>query len=289
MYSAFKNTIIEPVVLKNNSKNINNNRTVLDRLVNNNKDSSLQTWASKDAAVYTFAMRPIINPIDYFKNIRAYLNEIVINDSFSIVPFSQESFQLVNADKEPMASFVHAIRLNVTDKINTVMANACGSVDMFNTYNPINESFVVTDIRLESYVSLNNNNHYYHIFTFAASNTTRYNTIQFKGSVYQDTSDIIESWDLLLSKVKNSIDTIYMGNLGKNTKVYFNSLDFANNYSEDNNINISNGDISWNLLGSLENFTFNDKGLYEDKVSIRDTQGPGDIDSLIKDLSMYYV
>ena len=40
----------------------------------------LQTWCSKNVAVESFGMRPIVNSKNYFSNIKEYLQSIIIND-----------------------------------------------------------------------------------------------------------------------------------------------------------------------------------------------------------------
>jgi hypothetical protein len=298
---------------------MNNNRTLLSRYTQKSCDS-LQTWSSKDAAVMAFGMRPLINSKEYFNTIRAYLSNLVLNDVNKIISFSKDKYQLVDPNgQEPYASFLETIKRDLVSKLNVLMSNTSSEVSFFKDYNPLSEGFVITDVKITTYISLTNKNNFYHTFTFGAVNTTRYNTISFKGSVYQDTSNIIEPWNKSVTKVVNSEDYTCLKKPGENlickgsnnntevTSIYFNELDFLNNIScvigdEDtcnfkpfeSDLPYGNADgceksVNWFKQGSLENSTFDKNGLYSSlgDVKILD-KGPPDYENLVKEMADYY-
>ena len=201
--------------------NINNNKTILSSM-KISKDN-LQTWSSKDAAVYTFGMRPIISAREYYDNISYYLNDIVLKDSLNVIEFQKNTYSPINNEgDEPTNSFLQILKLDVLNRLNSIMSNTSDEISMFKNYNPLKEGFVITDININSYKSISNNNLYYHTFIFGATNTTRYNSITFKGSVYQDSSNF-------------NISNIYDIN-NKKSIIYINSLEFNNEYQTETNI-----------------------------------------------------
>ena len=114
----------------------------------------LQTWCSKNVAVASFAMRPIVNSHEYFQNIKKYLQQLILSDSQTLknTLMSSENYELlVDYGLEPLNSLLQAINLEATDKINTVMAMSVDGISMFKDFNPICEGFVVTDITIDTY------------------------------------------------------------------------------------------------------------------------------------------
>lgn len=224
----------------------------------------LQTWTSRESAMHTFGMRPILSSREYYDNILLYLNNVVLNDSEKIIPFSTDTYSPIsNAGDEPTNSFLEILKLDVLNKLNIIMANTTDEVSMFKDHNPMREGFVITDIDIKSYNSINNKKYYYHTFIFGATNTTRYNTITFKGSVYQDSSN--------LGDVNNmELNNMELNNI--NSDIYINNLEFNNDYYSQTNI------IPKESYESLPGYTLN----------YREYNGPGNYDTLVKDLEGYY-
>ena len=296
MYATVENKYYP--LLANPCGNVINNKIALAQLTNNNPNLPFaQTWASPEAAVIGLGMRPIVNPIEYFNNIREYLSNVMIKDSAKAAEFSKMQFQLIDSyGVEPLHSFLQSIKLDVVQKLNVIMANTCGEISMFKNYNPLPEGFVINDIKITSYMCTGHNTMYYHTFTFAAVNTTRYNTISFKGSVYQDTTKIMSAWNDSINKVMNSKDLLLNSNLNVSTDVYINFLDFLNDTSLKNVYSdlssIPNSDYSsleWFKQGSLENAKFTNEGYYDESGNIVITDsGPENFESLVKELEYYY-
>lgn len=65
---------------------IHNCGTTINRYKKAEKCGSLplQTWCSKNIAVESFAMRPIVNSKEYFENIKKYLASIIYTDSIPL-------------------------------------------------------------------------------------------------------------------------------------------------------------------------------------------------------------
>ena len=65
------------------AEQIHNCGTTIQKFKKNAKCSSLplQSWCEPNAAVQSFAMRPIMNSKEYFENIKKYLANIVLADS----------------------------------------------------------------------------------------------------------------------------------------------------------------------------------------------------------------
>ena len=68
------------------------------------------------------------------------------------------------------------------------------------------EGFIINDIDIQTYQSTTSKNHFLHNIVFAAVNTTRYNTVSFKTTVYQDSTPMMNNWNKAISEVENSKD-----------------------------------------------------------------------------------
>lgn len=195
----------------------------------------LQTWGDKNAAVEMFAMRPIRNPKEYFDNIKEYLSNLVIDDRMNLIEsgLANEKYSLfLDTGDEPLSSFISMINLDITDFLNFKMASSTDDVPMFKEYNPICESLVITDIKINTYKSVSNDNHFYNLVLFSAVNTTRYNTISFKAEIYQDTSKIISSWN---DDINNMIQSKYfVKNNNLHSDIYIYNINLLNNTSDIN-------------------------------------------------------
>ena len=111
----------------------------------------LQTWDDKNNAVERFAMRPIINPKEYFNNIKEYLSNLVISERESLLrtEMNKEQYtQFLDTGDEPLSSFINMLNLDVTEYLNLKMVNSGNEIQMFNSYNPLSEGFVITDIKI---------------------------------------------------------------------------------------------------------------------------------------------
>ena len=275
----------------------------------------LQTWCSKNVAVESFAMRPIVNSKEYFENVKKYLASIILNDAQNLANsrLAEEYYELLNDyGEEPLSSLLDAINLEVTNKINILMANSADSIEMFKNYNPLCEGFVVTDINIYTYRSVNNKNHYYHKITFSAVNTTRYNTVSFKAELYQDTTGMMKNWNRAIQDIKSSVSVpkdinnvnsvVYVYNMGllNNTMCVvgqeddceFNGFNLQNgSYSQLLNDNLLSKpvDNSWLKPNALSNNYYDTNGNYDTNGMIRITDnGPTNLEKLVKDLKSYY-
>ena len=276
----------------------------------------LQTWCSKNVAVESFAMRPIVNSKEYFENIKGYLASITLSDANSLKQsgLKSENYNIINNfSTEPGNSFIQAIELNVTNKLIYFMGESTDKIDMFKNYNPICEGFVIIDIDIQSYQSTSNKNHFLHRVLFGAVNTTRYNTVSFKAEIYQDTSPIIETWNKAINKVQNSQDI--SAKFGKNTEsiIYVALIDLLNNTTcvlgqesecdfKGHNLSNLNGnlngnfndnfnqpivkntkEVSWLSYPSLGDTTYNQQGNYDESGNIKIIDsGPSNFDNLLK-------
>jgi len=272
----------------------------------------LQDWCSKNVAVESFGMRPIVNSKQYFDNINNYLSSIIVNDFQALKDskLSNESYNLIDSySDDPMNSFIQTINLEVTDKLNYLMASSADNIEMFKDYNPICEGFVITDIEITTYQSVQNKNHFYHSVVFSAVNTTRYNTISFKAQIYQDTTPIMNNWNKAISDVENSKDVPKDIN-DVNSKIYIYTINLLNNNNcvlgqEDNcvykgyNLNPPNSfsqllndnllsnpvENNWLQPNSLSNNYYSLNGNYDSNGQIRIIDnGPNNIEKLVKDL-----
>lgn len=275
----------------------------------------LQTWCSKNVAVESFAMRPIVNSKEYFENIKKYLSDIILNDyqDLKASKLSNEEYELINDyGEEPLNSFLQTIRLDITSKLSNLMAQSSDNVEIFKNYNPICEGFVITDITINSYRSLNNDNHFYQNVIFSAVNTTRYNTIIFKAELYQDTTKMMGNWNTAINDVESSRD-VPKGINDVNSKIYVYSINLLNDTKcvvgqEDDcqfkGYNLNNGQFSqllndnllqnpvenlWLQPNSLANSSYDTNGNYDSSGNIKiSDSGPDNINNLVKDLGYYY-
>jgi hypothetical protein len=276
----------------------------------------LQTWCSKNVAVESFGMRPIVQSKDYFNNIKKYLQSIMVDDHSALknTTLPTESYKLFETyGYEPDGSLLQAINLEVTSKISNLMAMSAEGISMFKNYNPICEGLVVTDININTYKSTTNKDHYYHSVVFSAVNTTRYNTISFKAELFQDTTPMMPNWNKAVNDVMNSRDV--PKNINKpNSRVYVSNINLLNdttcvtaqepdclfkgfNLSPQNsfsqllNANMLQNvvDNKWVKEPALGDFTYNNDGNYDTDGNIHITdKGPQNVDKLVKDLAYIY-
>lgn len=267
----------------------------------------LQSWCSKNVAVESFAMRPIVNSQEYFENIKKYLANLILTDSVDLKKsgLKNEKYTFINDySTEPNNSFLQAIELNVTDRLNDIMAGSSDKIEIFKNYNPICEGFIINDIEIQTYQSDSNKNHFFHKIVFAAVNTTRYNTVSFRADIYQDTQPIMEAWNQNINKVENSKDVkqlessqsiIYISFIdllnntscvvGQESECEFKGYDL-NNSTFKNIINQNNfaeiKETSWLNYPSLGDTTYNQQGNYDSfgNLKIVDT-GPSNFDNLL--------
>ena len=269
----------------------------------------LQTWCSKNVAVESFAMRPIVNSKEYFENIKSYLASIIYTDSVNLKNsnLSNEHYRLyTDYGTEPDSSFIQAINLEVTDKLNYLMSASSDQINIFSNFNPICEGFVITDIDIVTYKSNQNPNHFFHRALFSAYNTTRYNTVSFKAELYQDTTPMMQHWNTSINQVQNSQD---VSNFSDNSIVYVSLIDLTNNTNcvlgqesdcgfkgynlnssfsqllNDNFLEDPNG-IGWVQPDAITRDKYTPYGNYDQNgnISIVD-YGPDNIDELIKKLT----
>ena len=287
---------------------IHNCGTTLEKY---NKSSScgslpLQTWCSKNVAVESFAMRPIVNSKEYFENIKKYLATIIYTDSIplKISGITSERFKIMNDyGIEPKSSFLQTINLQVTEYLMFLLGQSTNQIEMFRDYNPICEGFIINDIDIDTYQSTSNENHFFHRTTFAAVNTTRYNTVSFKAEIYQDTTDMMPQWNNNINQVMNSKD------VSKNTsgasKMYVSMIDLLNNttcvlgqendcefkgynmsssWSQllNDNLLASPSNINWLSPESITNNNYTSAGNYDEDGKIRIIDfGPSNIDEIL--------
>jgi hypothetical protein len=256
-------------------------------------------------------MRPIVNSEEYFKSIKKYLVNIILNDLNDLKKsgLSSEQYSIIdNYATEPSNSFLQAIELNVTNRLIYIMGEASENIEIFKNYNPLCEGFVINDIDIQTYQSKTNKNHYVHNVIFGAVNTTRYNTISFRAEIYQDTESMMDAWDNSINRVKNSKDVSL--NDGKNalTNIYIAFIDLLNNTTcvlgqesaceykgynltnlnapspTFNNFNLSEPkEISWLNYPSLGENTYNRQGNYDENGNIRIIDnGPSNFDILLR-------
>ena len=268
----------------------------------------LQSWCSKNVAVESFAMRPIVNSKEYFELIKKYLSSIVYTDSIQLKNsgLSSETYSLFSDyGFEPTSSFLQTINLEVSDKLSYLMSASSDQISIFNSFNPICEGLVLTDIDIVTYKSNQNNNHYFHRVLFSAYNTTRYNTISFKADLYQDASPIMQNWNQAISQIENSKD---VSKSSGNSVVFVSLIDLTNNTTcilgqdsdcsfkghtfssfsqllNDNFLENPNG-ISWIQPDAIKDDKYTSAGNYDinGNISIVD-YGPDNIDQLIKNLT----
>jgi len=211
---------------------IHNCGTTINKYVKskNCADLPLQTWCSPNVAVESFAMRPIVNSKEYFESIKKYLSSLIYTDSIDLKnsKLSSESYTLISDyGFEPQSSFLQAIKLDITNKLMNVMGDASDKISIFKEYNPLCEGLVLMDIDINSYQSVSNKNHFFHKVVFSTVNTTRYNTINFKAEVFQDTTPMMNQWDSQIKKVENSQDI--SNNNTTSSIMYISNIDLLNN------------------------------------------------------------
>jgi hypothetical protein len=269
----------------------------------------LQTWCSKHVAVESFAMRPIVNSKEYFENISKYLASIVYTDAVELKQseLSKEKYKLfTDYGNEPDSSFLQTINLEVTDKLTTLMSASSDQVSIFKDYNPLCEGFVITDMDIVTYRSIQNNNHFFHRVLFTVFNTTRYNSISLKAELYQNTDPMMNNWNEAISEVKQSKD-LTKGLTDVDSVVYVSLLQLSNNtncvlgdesecafkgytfsgYSQNINDNYSNAPstLDWLQPNAIAQNTYTNVGNYSTNgnISIID-YGPDNLDTLVKNL-----
>lgn len=275
----------------------------------------LQTWCSPNVATESFAMRPIVQSSDYFSNIKKYLQSVILQDSDKLKTsnLSSEKYVLLqDYGMEPASSLLQAINLEATDKLSITMAMGTDKISMFKDFNPICEGFVITDIKIETYRSTINQNHYFHSVVFSAVNTTRYNTITFKANLYQDATPMMNNWtqatfDVVTSQnvpkgINNVNSIVYISTLnllndtncvsGQEDDCSFKGYNLKGQFSQLLNDNLLQNvvDNKWLQPPALGDFLYNSNGNYDTEGHIRiSDNGPKDIDKLVKDLSYIYI
>uniref|UniRef100_A0A6C0I965 Uncharacterized protein n=1 Tax=viral metagenome TaxID=1070528 RepID=A0A6C0I965_9ZZZZ len=293
---------------------IHNCGTTINKYTKIDKCSEYQTWCSKNVAVESFAMRPIVSSKEYFDNISKYLTGIVLKDlpKLNASGLNKENYSLFNDyGYEPVNSFLQAINLEVTNELSVIFAASSEKISMFKDFNPLCEGFVLTDITINTYRSVNNENHFYHESVFSAVNTTRYNTVSFKAGIYQDTTPIMKNWNTAIKDVENSKDL--PNNINKvNSILYVSKLSLLNDVMCVNGQETDCKVTGYNLDGSfsqllndnqLQNivdnkwikepaagdFTYNNYGNYDTSGNIHITDSLSyDVNKLVKDLKPIY-
>ena len=293
------------------AREIHNCGTTIQKYTKPKSCSSLplQTWCSKNVAVESFAMRPIVNSKEYFENIKSYLSSIIYTDSVNLKNsnLTKENYSLFSDyGYEPESSFLQTINLEVSDKLSYLMSASSDQISIFSNFNPICEGFVITDIDINTYKSNQNPNHFFHRVLFSAFNTTRYNTISFKAELYQDTSPMMQNWNKSINQVENSQNV--GGNIS-NSVVYLSMIDLTNNTNcvlgqesdcafkahtfssfsqllNDNFLEDPTG-ISWIQPDAITKDKYTINGNYDNNgnISIVD-YGPSNINELIKNLKV---
>jgi len=271
--------------------------TTVERYRKNNCDNlPLQSWCSPNIAVESFAMRPIVNPKEYFENIKKYLSDIVYSDSIQLKRLNlvSENYTLVtDYGYEPQSSFLQAINLNVTDRLMLIMGESCNKIEIYKNLNPLSESLIINDIELLTYQSSQNSNHFYHKILFSAVNTTRYNTISFTCGIFQDTTGMMEEWDQNIKKVMNSQDLTKKISTG--ALILVGNIDLLNNTVQENdceytgyNLNGKNLEnyssskaVDWLKPNALATGNYNNSGEYTPGGYGLQDSGPSNLDQLI--------
>uniref|UniRef100_A0A6C0B0V6 Uncharacterized protein n=1 Tax=viral metagenome TaxID=1070528 RepID=A0A6C0B0V6_9ZZZZ len=290
------------------AREIHNCGTTINKFKKANSCASLplQTWCQPEVAVASFAMRPIVNPKEYFENINKYLASIIYTDSINLKAsgLSQEHYSLYpDYGYEPESSFIQAIKLEVSNKLDFYMSASADQVTMFTNLNPLCEGFIITDMELTVYRSQQNPNHFFHRILFSAFNTTRYNTVSFKAEAYQDTTPIMEQWNNAVKDVSLSENT--PKNINTNSIVYVSLITLLNNTTcvtgqEDacgfKGFNLKSSfqqllndkflspprDIMWEQPNSISLNVYNSNGNYDNDGNIQIIDnGPSNIDQII--------
>jgi hypothetical protein len=254
-------------------------------------------------------MRPLINPNEYFQNLNKYLSSIIYTDS---IPLKQsglagEQYTLFrDTGVEPMSSFIQSIELEITNYLSYLLSASADQIGMFKNFNPICEGFVMTDITLTSYYSVENPNHFFHRVLFSAFNTTRYNTVSFKAELYHDTTPVMATWNREIDAVMSSKDVprganpktiIYVSlitlmnnpscTLGQESDCEFKGHNLTSNFSQLVNENFLSkpAGLDWLQPDAIIDNTYNLEGNYDTNGNIKIVDyGPSNIDQLIKNL-----
>ena len=266
-----------------------------------NDNTTLQTWCEKNVAVQSFGMRPIVNSTEYFNNIKIFLQKLIINDTTLLKQsgLGSEFYSYIDDyGQEPLNSFLQMIKLDVTDYIQNFMGSSSDNIPMFTDYNPLCEGFVITDIEIETYISQSNTGHFYHDIVFSAFNTTRYSTISFKCQLYQDTTELMGSWDNNVNKVKNGLDTTRSD---VKTKIYIYLLDLLNDIlcvtGQESDCTYKGYTLEypeevekeWLQVESLENTKINEYGNFDPDTGIEiSDEGPSNFENLVKEIKDMY-
>jgi len=293
------------------SVDIHNCSTTINKYTKSNKCASLplQSWCSANVAVESFGMRPITNPKEYFENINKYLSSIIYTDSVDLKNSGLASEQytlLSDYGSEPESSFIETIKLDVTDRIQYYLSASADQMGLFKNFNPICEGFVMTDITITSYRSVQNPNHFYHHVLFSAFNTTRYNTVSFNAEVYQDTTPMMNEWNYSISQImdsqntpaaNNASSTVYVAFIGlmnnqdcvsgQEPECGFKGHNISSSFQQllnDNFLSKPSG-LDWIQPDAIIQNQYNTNGNYDENGNIRIVDnGPSNLDQLIKKL-----
>jgi hypothetical protein len=284
------------------------------RKIENCGSLPLQTWSSKLSASAAFAMRPIVSSTEYFSNIKKYLQSVTLSDldALKASNLASEKYSLFeDYGLEPAASLLQAINEEASNKLSDIMGMSVEKIPMFADFDPLCEGFIVTDITINTYRSITNQNHYFHSIVFSAVNTTRYNTVSFKAELYQDTTPMMSKWNKAIYDVVTSQNVPKGINQNANSIVYVYSLNLLNDtycvsgqedectlkghnlngtFSQLLNDNMLQNivDNKWLQPPALGDFTYNQNGNYDTSgnIIIHDS-GPANMNKLVKDL--YYI
>jgi hypothetical protein len=293
------------------SVDIHNCSTTINKYTKSNKCASLplQSWCSANVAVESFGMRPITNPKEYFENINKYLSSIIYTDSVDLKNSGLASEQytlLSDYGSEPESSFIETIKLDITDRIQYYLSASADQMGLFKNFNPICEGFVMTDITITSYRSVQNPNHFYHHVLFSAFNTTRYNTVSFNAEVYQDTTPMMNEWNYSISQImdsqntpaaNNASSTVYVAFIGlmnnqdcvsgQEPECGFKGHNISSSFQQllnDNFLSKPSG-LDWIQPDAIIQNQYNTNGNYDENGNIRIVDnGPSNLDQLIKKL-----
>jgi hypothetical protein len=283
--------------------------TTINRYTKASNSSSLplQKWSSTNVAVESFAMRPIVNPTQYFEEINKYLSSIIYTDSINLKKsgLTNEHYYLLNDyGTEPLSSFIETIKLDLVEKLNYYMSATTDNIGIFKEYNPLCEGFTITDIDITTYRSNENSNHFFHKILFSAFNTTRYNTVSFKAEAYQDTTPIMSEWNnsvgLVLDSKKPPSSTpsttdVYISMItllnntncvtGQESECGFKGYNISSSFSQllnDNFLKPAKG-LYWEQPNAITQDTYSSSGNYDEDGHIRIVDyGPSNIEQLIK-------
>lgn len=210
---------------------------------------------------------------------------------------------MLDYGREPQSSFLQAINLEVTNYLMYLLGSSTNQIDMFKNFNPICEGFIINDIDIETFQSVNNNNHFFHKVVFAAVNTTRYNTVSFRAELYQDTTDMMNQWNNNITQVINSKDVSKNTNgesilyvsmidllnnttcvLGQENECEFKGYNMSSSWSQllNDNLLASPANINWLSPESITDNNYTQQGNYDAEGRIRlFDYGPDNIDEIL--------